>query len=97
MSLLKPREVLTREHKQLRAALEHSTYQLALYTYDPATAEIVRLHRELLERVRLAPFRCPTCDGSHFGRDTGTINGVVRALDTVRCHAPKCGWAGKWP
>lgn len=42
-------------------------------------------------------FVCPSCGGTHFGRDTATSRGQVVVLDTVRCHGDNCDWRGKWP
>lgn len=46
-------------------------------------------------------FKCPQCDGTHFGRDTAIDEaGAARVLNTVQCndeHKAGCKWRGEWP
>jgi hypothetical protein len=84
-----------------RAALASRQWLTVCDELTKVKAENAELRAKLAEHNRHPGFRCPSCNGTFFGRDvTKDAEGNPQCLPTVQCHdefGVKCKWHGVWP
>lgn len=91
---------LTDDGKVLMHILGQAKYDHPDWTLEQMSIFArVQFMKFVLERY-VPSFECPSCGGTHFGRDSRLSQSAIEILPTVKCHdefGRGCKWHDVWP